>query len=54
MWTVEQKRALIELGHPDLSVARQCALVGLPRSSLYYQPGPDKDPAQTKIRRICT
>jgi putative transposase len=29
---------LIELGHPRLSVARQCALLGLARSSWYYTP----------------
>ena len=27
---------LIELQHPQLSVLRQCQLIGLPRSSLYY------------------
>jgi putative transposase len=31
-------RALIEPGYSTLSVARQCALVGLPRSSWYYEP----------------
>ncbi len=35
---VEAKRELIELGGQGLSVVRQCALVGLARSSLYYQP----------------
>jgi putative transposase len=29
---------LVEPDHPDLSVRRQCALLGLNRSSLYYQP----------------
>jgi putative transposase len=29
---------LVEPGHPELSVRRQCALLGLARSSLYYQP----------------
>jgi len=38
--TVEGKRALIEPAHPQVSVARQCALVGLPRSSWYYHPVP--------------
>ena len=28
----------IERDHPELSVRRQCALIGLSRSSLYYQP----------------
>lgn len=32
------RRAMIELLHPQLSVARQCALVGLARSSFYYEP----------------
>ena len=31
-------RPLIEVGHPELSVRRQCELLGLSRSSLYYQP----------------
>jgi putative transposase len=34
----EQLRPLIEAGHPELSVRRQCELLGLSRSSLYYQP----------------
>jgi putative transposase len=29
---------MIELNHPRLSVRRQCELMGLSRSSLYYQP----------------
>lgn len=33
----ERKRDLIELAHPQISIARQCALVGLPRSTYYYQ-----------------
>jgi putative transposase len=32
----EHKRTLIEVGHPALSVRRQCELLGLSRSSLYY------------------
>ena len=32
------KRSLIEPGHGELSVRRQCALLGLSRSSLYYEP----------------
>jgi putative transposase len=31
-------RPLIEPGHPRLSVRRQCELLGLNRSSLYYEP----------------
>ena len=36
--SAELKRPLIEVGHPELSVRRQCELLGLNRSSLYYEP----------------
>ena len=36
--SLEHKRALIEPDHPHLSVRRQCQLLGLHRSNLYYQP----------------
>jgi len=36
--TAEHKRALIEPGRPDLSVRRQCELLGLSRSTFYYEP----------------
>ncbi len=39
--SVERKRFLIEPGHPDLSVRQQCELLGLNRSSLYYEPAPE-------------
>jgi putative transposase len=32
----ETKRELIEPAHPQISIARQCDLVGLPRSPYYY------------------
>jgi putative transposase len=35
--SVEAKRVMIEEGHEQLSVRRQCALLGLNRASLYYQ-----------------
>lgn len=37
-WEVEPRRAVIEPDHPQLSVVRQCTLLGLSRSSYYYQP----------------
>ena len=40
---MEEKRALIEAEHPTLSLARQCELVGLARSSYYYQPIPESE-----------
>jgi putative transposase len=33
----EEKRGWIDPKHPDLSIARQCELVGLPRSTWYYK-----------------
>ena len=33
-------RKLVDHDHPELSVSRQCALLGHPRSTLHYQPTP--------------
>jgi len=35
---LEELRALVERGHPDLSVRRQCGLLGVNRAGLYYEP----------------
>lgn len=35
--SVEEKRGLVELGHEHLSIRRQCNLLSLCRSSLYYE-----------------
>lgn len=35
-WPPDAKRGLIEPDHPHPSIARQCELVGLSRSSFYY------------------
>jgi HTH-like domain/Integrase core domain len=40
---MEKKRALIEPEHPTISLARQCELVDLARSSYYYQPVPESE-----------
>lgn len=41
---VEQKRTLVEAGHPRLSLRRQCTVLGLARGSWYYQPvGPSAE-----------
>jgi len=37
---VNEQRALVEPAHPELSTVRQCELLGLARSSYYYQPVP--------------
>ena len=41
--SVEQKRELIEPSHPGLSIGEQCQLLGLARSSYYYQPRPESE-----------
>ena len=40
---MEEKRALIEPAHPQISIARQCELLGLARSSSYYQEVPERE-----------
>jgi putative transposase len=40
---VEEKRALIEPESTSISLTRQCELVGLVRSSYYYQPVPERE-----------
>ena len=39
---------MVERGHPGLPLVRQCALLGLSRSSLYYRPAP-ADPAELAL-----
>ena len=40
MWSlsVERRRAVVDRQHPALSVVRQCKLLDISRSGLYYQP----------------
>jgi putative transposase len=39
--SVQLRRSLVEADHPHLSVRRQCQLLGLNRSTLYYDPAPE-------------
>lgn len=36
--SLERRRQMIEPGHPDLSVVRQCELVSISRSGFYHRP----------------
>jgi putative transposase len=45
-------RKLVNHGHPGLSVSCQCALLGLPRSTLYYRPTPVPAPTLRIMARI--
>src|SRR3954462_12128576 len=39
--SADARRGLIDEGHPELSVRRPCELVGLNRSTLYYEATPE-------------
>src|SRR3989442_7814472 len=41
--SVEIKRALIEPTHPHISIARQCELLKMARSSYAYEPAPESE-----------
>jgi putative transposase len=41
--SAEQQRALIDPCHPELSIRRQCEVLGLNRSTLYYEPAPETE-----------
>ncbi len=47
----KQRRMLIEASHSNLTVGQQCKLLGLPRSSFYYQPVP-LDPYDDLLIRL--
>jgi putative transposase len=36
--SAESRRLLVDEGHAELSIRRQCELLGLSRSSFYYEP----------------
>ena len=42
---------MVEVGHPALSVRRQCELLGLNRSSLYYEPA-GETPENLRLMRL--
>ena len=50
--SIEAKRQLIEVGHRQLSIRRQCELVGLNRASYYYQPAPESELNLAVMRKI--
>jgi putative transposase len=41
--TLAAKRAMIEPGYPELSIRRQCELVGLNRATFYYAPATESE-----------
>jgi putative transposase len=49
--SIEQQRGLIEADHPQLSVRRQCELLGLSRATLYYEPA-GESPENLALMRL--
>jgi putative transposase len=54
MEAITGRRTIQEIAadHPELSVSRQCALLGLPRSTLYYRPTPVRESTLRIMARI--
>jgi putative transposase len=50
--SVRERRAWIDESHPQLSVAAQCELLGLARSSFYYEPSRESAENLQLMRRI--
>jgi len=49
----DDRRPLLEPEHPELSVRRQCRLLGINRSSFYYGPAPAKiDDRRLSLMRL--
>jgi putative transposase len=49
--SADWKRLLVDVGHPGLSISRQCELLGLNRSSLYYEPAGAR-PEDLRLMRL--
>ncbi len=47
-----EPRKLVDHDHPELSVSRQCVLLGLPRSKLYYRPTPVRQSTLRIMARV--
>jgi putative transposase len=50
--SVPDRRALLDRGHADLSIRRQCDLLGIARSGVYRPPRPANDNDLGLMRRI--
>jgi putative transposase len=50
--SVDQRRQLIDVDHEEIAIYRQCELLGLPRSSLYYRARGDDGHNQVLMRLI--
>lgn len=50
--SASDRRAKLERAHPDLSIRRQCAMLGLARSGVYRKPRPANDNDLEAMGRI--
>src|SRR5271157_2301982 len=50
--SASNRRAKLDRDHPDLSVRRQCAMLGVARSGVYRKPAPANDNDLALMRRI--
>ena len=50
--SASDRRARLDREHPELSIRRQCAMLGVARSSVYRQPRPANDTDLEAMRRI--
>lgn len=50
--TTEDKRRWVDPRHSELTVRRQCQLLGLSRSSYYYQPQPESPETLALLRQL--
>lgn len=50
--SINQKKGLVDSGGESLSIRRQCELLGLNRSNLYYEPRPVPQEQLVLMRRI--
>ncbi|URD48292.1 IS3 family transposase (plasmid) [Chroococcidiopsis sp. CCNUC1] len=49
---VEERKTLVVTDHPQLSIVRQCQLLGIARSSFYYQPQAPSEEELTLLRLL--
>lgn len=50
--SIEDRRQWIDPRHPQLTILQQCDLLGLPRSTYYYQPRPESEENLRLLRQL--
>jgi putative transposase len=50
--SVDRRREMVEPAHPSLSIAAQCRLLSISRSSFYYTPQPETEETLALMRVI--